>query len=130
MFWNATMPVWVALVFIVAFAALFLYMVFVAHRNGTSADLTIERLARKRDEARAQYDKVNMERDILSREVRKSEDAIALYVGELQEARATIKARDLEIERLNKPDLSTLPLQEAVKPERPMRRVMKKKGAQ
>ncbi len=110
-----------------------------------------ERIALKveREEARTSRDKLNTERDILSREVRKSEDAIAYYVGEiqqlhaqladrneaLQEAQAEIKLRDGEkadlwfkIAQLEDEESArraeevnaTVPMQDAIKSDMPL----------
>jgi uncharacterized protein YlxW (UPF0749 family) len=111
MFWNATMPVWVALAFIVPIFLLAIAGWLKAWETSWNASKREHRLIEKREEAYAQCNQLNTEIEHLDKD--------------LQEAQATIHARDLEIERLHKPDLATLPLQEAVKP--PTR---KKRGEQ
>jgi len=110
MFWNATMPVWAAIIFMAVPLGALAIVGFAGWWHNAEKDHTELSVTR------------NQNNNLMLENVQLCED--------LEGTRATIKARDLEIERLNKPDLTTLPLAEAIKPERPMRRVMKKKGTE
>jgi hypothetical protein len=51
---NAPIPAWVVLLMVIALTSLVLYMAFVARRNGTSTDLTIEQLNTEKANLHAQ----------------------------------------------------------------------------
>jgi chromosome segregation ATPase len=86
---------------------------------------------RKVGDLKQQRDKLNTERDILSREVRKSENAIASYVGDIQQylaqnadLREALQEAQAEIKALQ---MNTIEVQEVAPV--PKRTTRKKAGA-
>jgi chromosome segregation ATPase len=146
MFWNATMPIWIGVLIAAALVLLALAFALLTINKQRTIDALESRTTDKqeiintrtqeRDEARSQRDKLNTENESLH-------DAITYYkqvvanqekaYQQLEGERNALKIENgtlhekahAEIERLHKPDLATLPLQEAVKP--PTR---KKRGEQ
>ena len=116
MFWNATMPAWLGIGLSVAFALIALYFAFVARRHALAGEYTakskqrtIDALVKERDEERRQRILAQDQRTKLNRE----NAALHTHITIMGES---LNAAQAEVERLNKPDLATLPLQEAVKP--------------
>jgi predicted nuclease with TOPRIM domain len=129
MIWNATMPVWVALVIIAALVllavAMILYAAFIAGRHDLKRAHIEERLITQRDEARMQRDKINRENMDLRFDLNAAKERLKHLDAQLADRNEALQEAQAEIKALQ---MNTIEVQEVAPERKPIRRNMSKKA--